>query len=46
MTDRSGHTKFRHPVAFWLGSLACAVGVVLHLRCTTTPAPWVTGWPG
>jgi len=31
MTDRSGHTKFRHPVAFWLGSLACAVGVVLHL---------------
>jgi MFS transporter, putative metabolite:H+ symporter len=28
---RTGVTQFRHPVAFWLGSAACAAGVILHL---------------
>jgi putative MFS transporter len=28
---RRGGIWFQHPVAFWLGSLACAAGVLLHL---------------
>jgi len=32
MTDQVTHWKrFEHPTAFWLGTIACVVGVALHL---------------
>lgn len=31
MAEDARWTRFQHPVAFWLGALACTTGVVLHL---------------